>query len=340
MRTRRIEGRFPPVHREKRRVIPLDDIRRAATTIAPDAIVTPVLHSERLDALVGASVFGKDESQQRAGAFKFRGALNRLSAIPPDERPRGVVAVSSGNHGAAVACAARILGIGATVHVPADVAAAKRSLIEQFGARIVTFDRATPDREAGALRQVAETGATFVHPFEDPLVMAGQGTAALELHEQVGPLDVLLVPMSGGGLMAGCASAMHQLDPDCELIGVEPATADDTRRSFAAGHPVRIDQPDTIADGLAVTAPGDRTFAINRELVHDVVTVTDDQLVEAMIVAHELLGRRLEPSGVAGLAAVLDDVARFRNRRIGIVLSGGNIDRARFDALTLRPDLA
>ena len=164
--------------------------------------------------------------------------------------------------------------------------------------------------------------------------MAGQGTAALELHEQVGPLDVLLVPMSGGGLMAGCASAMRQLDPGCELIGVEPAAADDTRRSFAAGHPVRIAQPDTIADGLAVTAPGDATFAINRQLVDDVVTVTDDQLVEAMRVAGDLLGRRLEPSGVAGLAAVLDDTDRFRHRRVGIILSGGNIDAARFDALT------
>jgi threonine dehydratase len=314
-------------------MIPLEEIRRAAETIAPEAIVTPVLHADALDALTGATVYGKDESQQRAGAFKFRGAFNRLSAIPVEERAAGVVAVSSGNHGAAVACAAQILGIEATVHVPADVAAAKRALIEHFGARIVTFDRAVADREAGARRQVAETGATFVHPFEDPLVMAGQGTAALELHEQVGALDVLLVPMSGGGLMAGCASAMHQLDPDCELIGVEPAAADDTRRSFAAGHPVRIDQPDTIADGLAVTAPGAATFAISRQLVSDVVTVTDEQLIAAMRVARDVLDRHLEPSGVAGLAAVLDDPDRVRGRRVGIVLSGGNIDDERFTAL-------
>ena len=166
--------------------------------------------------------------------------------------------------------------------------------------------------------------------------MAGQGTTAVELHEQVGALDVLLVPMSGGGLTAGCASALRQLDPECALIGVEPATADDTRQSFAAGHPVRIDQPDTIADGLAVTAPGDATFAINRRLVDDVVTVRDDQLVEAMRVARDLLGRRLEPSGVAGLAAVLDDPSRFGTHRVGIILSGGNIDDAHFDALTDR----
>ena len=222
----------------------------------------------------------------------------------------------------------------ATIHVPVDIPVAKRALIERFGAGVVTFERSVPDREAGARQQAADTGATFVHPFEDPLVMAGQGTAALELHEQVGGLDVLLVPMSGGGLMAGCASAMQQLDPTCELIGVEPATADDTRRSFAAGEPVRIEQPDTIADGLAVTAPGTATFAINRQLVSDVVTVTDDQLVDAMRIALDLLGRRLEPSGVAGLAAVLDDPGRYRGRRVGIVLSGGNIDDARFSALT------
>lgn len=164
--------------------------------------------------------------------------------------------------------------------------------------------------------------------------MAGQGTAALELHQQVGQLDVFVVPMSGGGLMAGCASAMRQLDPNCDLIGVEPANADDTRRSFAAGVRVTIDPPVTIADGLAVTAPGAATFEINRQLVSDVVTVTDDQLVDAMRIAADLLGRRLEPSGVAGIAAVLDDPDRYRGRRVGIVLSGGNIDDARFSTLT------
>ncbi len=315
-------------------MIPLDDIRRAAAAISGEAVVTPIVRSDELDATVGATVFGKDESRQRAGAFKFRGAFHRLSAIPADERHLGVVAVSSGNHGAAVACAAQLLDMDATVHVPADVAAAKRTLIEQFGARIVTFDRSTPDREAGARKQAAETGATFVHPFEDPLVMRGQGTTALELHEQLGPLDTLLVPMSGGGLMAGCASAMRQLDPGCEMIGVEPDAADDTRRSFRAGHVVRIAQPDTIADGLGVTAPGVATFAINRELVSDVVTVSDDDLVNAMVVAFDLFDRRFEPSAVAGLAAILGDPSRFRGRRVAVVLTGGNIDEGRFNALT------
>jgi threo-3-hydroxy-L-aspartate ammonia-lyase len=317
-------------------MIPLADIRAAAARIADAAIVTPVVRSDTLDQLTSATVFAKDESQQRAGAFKFRGAYNRLLQIPDVDRALGVVAVSSGNHGAAVACAAQLMGIRATVHVPDDVAPAKRALIEQFGATIVTFPRSTPDREAGALAQVEATGATFVHPFEDPMVMAGQGTTALELHEQVGGLDVLLVPTSGGGLMAGCASALHQLDPACELIAVEPDTADDTRRSFAAGERVTIDPPRTIADGLAVTAPGAATFAINRRLVADVVTVTDEQLVEAMRTARDLLGSRLEPSGAAGLAAVLDDPDRYRGRRVGIILSGGNIDALRFEALTAR----
>jgi len=315
-------------------MIPLDEIRHAASIIASEAVRTPVRRADELDALVEANVQCKDESQQRSGSFKFRGAFNRLSAIHESERRLGVVAVSSGNHGAAVACAAQILGMDATVHIPVDVAPAKRTLIEHFGARIVTFDRSTPDREAVARQQVSDTGATFVHPFEDPVVMSGQGTAALELHEQVGRLDVLIVPMSGGGLMAGCGSALRQLDPHCELIGVEPTDADDTRRSFAAGERVTISPPSTIADGLAVTSPGAATFAINRHLVDDVVTVTDEQLVDAMRIAERMLGRRLEPSGVAGLSALLSDRGRFTGRRVGIILSGGNIDTARFDHLT------
>jgi threo-3-hydroxy-L-aspartate ammonia-lyase len=334
MRTGGVEGGFPIVHGTDTAVIPLDAVRRAADVIASEAIRTPIVRSDELDALVGAAVFGKDESRQRAGSFKFRGAFHRLSTIPAADRHLGVVAVSSGNHGAAVACAAQILGIEATVHVPSDVASAKRALIEEYGARIVTFDRSAPDREAGARQQVADTGATFVHPFEDPLVMCGQGTTALELHEQVGELDVLVVPMSGGGLMAGCASAMRQLDPNCELIGVEPAAADDTRRSFAAGQRVGIPQPDTIADGLAVTSPGEVTFSINHQLVAGVVTVTDDQLVEAMRVGETLLGRRYEPSGAAGLAAIIAHPDRFASRRVGVVLTGGNIDAERFAALT------
>lgn len=317
-------------------MIDLDDIRAAASAIAPEAVMTPVHRSHDLDLLAGATVLAKDESRQRTGSFKFRGAFNRLSAIDPAERSRGVVAVSSGNHGAAVACAAEILGIAATVHVPETVADAKRALIEGFGATIVTFAANTLVREEGALAQVTRTGATFVHPFEDPLVMRGQGTAALELHEQAGPFDVLVVPMSGGGLMAGCASAIRQLDPSCEIVGVEPSSADDTRQSFAAGHPVRISQPDTIADGLTVTSPGPTTFAINRLLVSEVLTVTEQELVDAMRVGFDTLGCRLEPSGAASLAAILCHRPRFVGRRVGVILSGGNIDAARFATLTDR----
>lgn len=314
-------------------MIDLVDIRAAAEVIASEAVVTPILRSDEIDAMLGCSIVAKDESRQRTGSFKFRGAFNRLSAIPPSDRERGVVAVSSGNHGAAVACAAQILGMSATVHIPADAAPAKRALIEQFGARIVTFDRNVADREVGARLQVAETGATFVHPFEDLIVMCGQGTAALELHDQAGALDALVVPMSGGGLMAGCASVFRQLDTDCEVFGVEPALADDTRRSFAAGHPVRIDPPTTIADGLAAMSPGTTTFAINRDLVADILTVTEDELVEAMRVADTLLESRLEPSGAASLAALLTHRELFHGRRVGLIMSGGNIDPDRFDSL-------
>jgi threonine dehydratase len=315
--------------------IPLDELRRAAATIAGQAVRTPVLRHPSLDPPGGAT-YCKAELLQRAGAFKFRGAYNRLAAIPFVDRARGVVAVSSGNHGAAVACAAALLGIPATVFIPTDAPAAKRSLVERYGATIVTFERSVPDREAPARELAARRGATFVHPFEDPLVMAGQGTAALELIEEVGPLDVLIVPMSGGGLMAGCASAAHALCPECVLVGVEPELADDTRRSFLAGERIAVATPPTIADGLAVTMPGERTFAINRRLVSEVLTVSEDEIVAAMAGFHERFDLLVEPSGVVGLAALAADRERWRGRRVGIIVSGGNIDDERFESLTGR----
>ncbi|NND84179.1 MAG: threonine/serine dehydratase [Acidimicrobiia bacterium] len=306
--------------------IPLADLEAALLRISTEAVVTPVVRSDALDEAVGAEVLCKAESEQRAGAFKFRGAFNRLSMIPDDDRHRGVVAVSSGNHGAAVALAGRILGIAVTVHIPEDAPVAKRRLIEEAGAEIRTFPAGTGDRESGARAQVAETGATFVHPFEDPHVMRGQGTTALEFHGQVGPLDVLLVPMSGGGLMAGCASAMYHLDPGCRMVGVEPALADDTRQSFEAGRRVFIDPPRTIADGLAVVAPGKRTLSINRGLVAEVRTVTEQQISDATRFANAELGVTLEPSGAVGIAALLDDPGAFAGLRVGVILSGGNLD--------------
>ncbi len=311
--------------------IPLEDLRAAAAVIAAEAVATPVVSDPAIDELIGATVHLKVEAEQRAGSFKFRGAFNRLSAIPLGDRDRGVVAVSSGNHGAAVACAGQILGIPVTVFIPEDAPSAKRALMERFEAEIVTFNRATDDREALARARVAETGATFVHPFDDRAVMTGQGTAALELIEQVGPLDQLVVPMSGGGLMAGCASAAAHLSAGCTMVGVEPEVGDDTRRSFEAGEPVTIDQPDTIADGLAVTSPGPNTFAINRHLVDRVETVSERQIIVAMKTLRDLTGLMIEPSGAVGLAALMNpdpSVGPPPDDAVGVILSGGNIDPA------------
>ncbi len=313
--------------------IPLAQVQAAAATIAGHAVRTPVLTHPDLDA-GERRVFCKAEMFQRAGAFKFRGALNRLSDVAASDRAAGVVAVSSGNHGAAVATAAQLLSMPAAVFIPEDAPSAKRRLIVDAGAEVHTFDRSIVDREAPARQLAAERGAVFVHPFEDPLVMTGQGTVALELFDDVGALDVLIVPMSGGGLMAGCASVAHALAPSCEIVGVEPSVADDTRRSFSAGRRITIVNPPTIADGLAVTAPGATTFEINRRLVDDVVTVSETAIVEAMRWFHELFGAVIEPSGAVGLAALAADPRRWRGRSVGIVLSGGNIDGARFAELT------
>lgn len=328
------------------------EIESAAATIAKAATETPVMTDAELDRLTGVSVLAKAEGYQRAGSFKFRGAYNRLSAIPESDRSAGVVAVSSGNHGAAVACAAHLLSMPATVFIPEDTPVAKRSLIEEFGAEVVTFERTIDDREQPARDRARATGATFVHPFEDRRIMAGQGTAALELHRQVGSLDMLLVPMSGGGLMAGCASAMAELDPACRMIGVEPSLGDDTRRSFEAGHPVSIPQPATMADGLAVVSPGPTTFGINHRLVERVVTVDEDQIAAAMVVIQNTVGLMVEPSGAVGVAALLNgrvpldridgsssppaEGDKDRTLRVGVILSGGNIDQDRFESLTGR----
>lgn len=316
--------------------IDIAELRRAAATIEGVAERTPVLTDPRFDP-PGGSTFHKLEAAQRAGSFKFRGAFNRLSNIPIGERANGVVAVSSGNHGAAVACAASLLGLTATVYIPEDTPAVKRDLIEEFGATVVTFDRSVPDREAAPRAHASRVGATFVHPYEDPLVQAGQGTAALELFDEVGPLDALLVPMSGGGLMAGCASAAHAVAPGCRMIGVEPEVADDTRRSLVAGERIAIANPPTIADGLAVTIPGERTFEINRRLVSEVVTVSESEIVAAMRRFSDVFDRRIEPSGAVGVAALAAligaDPDGWSGRRVGVVISGGNIDHQRFDEL-------
>jgi len=314
-------------------VISLDDVRAAAERLRGVANATPVLTSRTLDERVGASVFVKAESFQRAGAFKFRGAYNRVATLSQEELARGVVGFSSGNHAQAVALAARLLGAPAVIVMPADAPETKRWATAGYGAQVVTYDRRTEDREAIAGALADERGLTIVRPYDDPLVMAGQGTTALELIEEVKHLDHLIVPVGGGGLIAGCATAAKALLPAISVTGVEPAAADDTRRSMAAGARITIPVPETVADGLAVTTPGALTFEVNRRLVDQVVAVSERQIVDAMAFAFERMKLVVEPSGAVGIAALLGGVVRAPGGRVGVVVSGGNVGADRFAAL-------
>jgi threonine dehydratase len=295
---------------------------------------TPVITSRTLDELVGSAVMLKAECLQRTGSFKFRGAFNKISSLPADGATTGVLAVSSGNHAQAVALAARLVGLHATIVMPSDAPAVKLAATRGYGAGIVTYDRYTDDREALARRIAADSGLVFVHPFEDPLVIAGQGTAALELVQDAGKLDVLIAPVSGGGLIAGCATAVSELCPGARVIGVEPEAGDDYRRSLEADRRVAVDVPATIADALQVTIPGELTFSLNRVLLDAIVTVSDAELAAAMRFAFERLKLVLEPGGAAGLAALLAGrVVLTPELRVGVVLSGGNVDPERFGQL-------
>ena len=292
---------------------------------------TPVITSAMLDELLGVRALLKAESLQRTGSFKFRGAYNKIASIPPADRERGVLAFSSGNHAQAVALAATLLDTRATIVMPADAPAMKLQRTREYGAEVVIYDRYAEDREEIGLRIASERGLELVRPFDDRLVIAGQGTAALELVAQAGELDLLLAPVSGGGLIAGCAVAIKACCPSARVIGVEPEAADDFRRSLAADRPITIDVPRTIADALQVTAPGELTFAINRALLDAIATVSDAELIAAMRFAFEHLKLVLEPGGAAGLAALLaHKVALDSGARVGVVLSGGNVDWARF----------
>jgi len=275
------------------------------------------------------------ESLQRSGSFKFRGAYSRVSLLSPDVLRRGVVAYSSGNHAQAVALAASILESRAVIVMPEDAPPEKVAATRGYGADIVTFDRYTEDRAAIGAAIAAERGLTLVPPYDDLDVMAGQGTAGLELIEETGSLDLLVGPVSGGGLIAGCATVARALSPDTRVIGVEPEAGDDTRRSLAEGRRVRLgDVPRTIADGLAVDTPGELTFPLNRRLVDAVVTVSDGELVDAMAFLFERLKAVVEPSGAAGVAALLAGrVPDASGRRVGVIVSGGNISSSRFAGL-------
>ncbi|HEY2505099.1 MAG TPA: threonine/serine dehydratase [Streptosporangiaceae bacterium] len=310
----------------------LDRVLAAASRL--DGVVhrTPLLSSTTLDQRLGAQVLLKAEPFQRSGSFKFRGAYNRLSVLDPAARAAGVVAFSSGNHGAAVALAAKLLGISAVVVVPATGSPAKLAAIEGYGAQLRRYDPATESREEVAATVAAERGLTLIRPFDDYDVMAGQGTIGLELAEQAGELDLVLVPVGGGGLAAGVSTAVTGLTPSTSVIGVEPAGADDTSRSMRAGHRVSIPEAVTRADGLRAQQPGELTFGVNSRLLKDVVTVSEDAIVEAMRFCFARLKIVVEPSGAVPLAALLSGAVSAAGRT-AVVLSGGNIDPSDFAAI-------
>jgi threonine dehydratase len=314
-------------------MLTFEDVQAAAKRIEGAAHRTPVLTSRTLNERVGAEVFLKAENFQRIGAFKFRGAFNAVSRLSPDQLARGVAAYSSGNHAQAVALAASLAGTSSVILMPEDAPPTKVAATRGYGAEVVTYDRYTGDRTAIAQQLAKDRGVTLIPPYDHYDVMAGQGTVALELIEEVGPLSALLVPIGGGGLMAGCATAATALSPGIRMIGVEPAAGDDTARSLAAGERVEIGVPRTIADGQAIPIPGELTFAINQRLLDSVELVSDDEIRTAMAFAFERLKIVLEPSGASALAALLAGRIEGRPERIGVVLSGGNVGLERFHEL-------
>ena len=309
-------------------MIELADVQAAAQRLHGVAHRTPVLRSRTLDGLAGAAVHVKAECFQRGGAFKFRGAYNKIVSLPEEERARGVLAYSSGNHAQAVAIAARLLGTTATIVMPEDSPEAKLEATRGYGAEIVMYDRYADDREEIGTQLAAERGLALVKPYDDPVVMAGQGTVALELLVEVPELDLLVTPVGGGGLIAGCATVAKALHPELRVAGVEPELGNDTAQSLAAGKRVNVGVPRTIADGLQAAEPGELTFAVNRELVDEIVTVSDEEIVEAMGFLFDRLKIVVEPSGAVGIAALLN--GRLRGTSVGVVISGGNVGVQRF----------
>lgn len=314
-------------------------VEDAAAVLREVAHRTPVLISRTLDQRVGARIFAKAECFQRVGAFKFRGAYYAISRLTAEQRARGVAAYSSGNHAQAVALAAALHDTQATILMPADAPASKLAATRGYGATIVTYDRYRQERTTLGESLARERGLTLIPPFDHWDVMAGQGTTALELFAQAGPLDGLIVCVGGGGLISGCATVAKAQDPPVRVVGVEPAAGDDVARSLAAGRIVEIATPHTIADGQQTTAPGERTFAVMRERVDDMVLVSDADIVAAMRFAFERMKVVLEPSGASALAALLAGRIDVAGQRVGVVLSGGNVDVDRFVALMTEPTL-
>lgn len=309
------------------------DVEAAAVRGASVVHRTPVLRSRLLNEQLGADVVFKCENFQRVGAFKFRGAYNALAQFTPEQRRAGVVAYSSGNHAQAVALSAQLLGIPATIVMPHDGPASKIAATKAYGGQVVPYDRYTEDVVELTRAFAEERGLTFVPPFDHPHVIAGQGTVARELFAEVGELDALFVPLGGGGLLSGTALVAREVAPGCRLYGVEPAAGDDGRQSLRQGSLVRIETPKTIADGAQTQHLGDYTFEIIRHGVTDILTVTDDELVDAMRAFATYMKLVVEPTGCLGLAAVRGAADQLRGQRVGVVISGGNIDLDRYAAL-------
>lgn len=303
-----------------------EGILSAVERLAGVAHRTPVLTSRSLDEVTGNTVFLKCENFQRMGAFKFRGAYNAISLLPPEMAKRGVVTFSSGNHAQAVALAGRLLGIRTTVVMPADAPVVKLAATRNYGAEVVTYDRETMDRETLTSRLVEEHGYTLIPPFDHPDVIAGQGTTARELIEDVYSLDELMVPCGGGGLLSGCAVYAKQALPKCRIIGVEPETADDATRSFRTGTLQKVRNPKTVADGLRTESLGSITFPTIQKNVDEMVTVSDQDIIDTMYYLWTRMKIVVEPSGATALAPLFKGHLPVRGKRIGVVLSGGNVD--------------
>ena len=312
------------------------DIEQAAARLAGAAHRTPVLTSSTANARLGAELYFKCENYQRMGAFKFRGAYNAIARFTDAQRAAGVLTFSSGNHAQAIALSARLAGIRATIIMPSDAPALKVQATKEYGGEVIFYDRYTENREEIARRLAGESGMTLIPPYDHPDVICGQGTAARELFEDAGPLDVLLVPLGGGGLLAGCALAASGLSPDCKVIGVEPEAGNDGQQSLATGEIVHIGVPKTIADGAMVTHVGEHNFEVIKRRVDAIVTVSDAQLVETMKFFAERMKMVVEPTGCLGAAAALYGVVPVAGKRVGIVISGGNVDLSRFGELVTR----
>jgi threonine dehydratase len=312
-----------------------DDIEQAAARLAGAAHRTPVLTSRSADALAGARLFFKCENFQRMGAFKFRGAFNAIARFDEAQRRAGVLTYSSGNHAQAIALSASIAGIRSAILMPHDAPLLKMQATRGYGGEVIVYDRYRENREEIGRRLAAERGMTLVPPYDHPDVICGQGTAAKELFEETGALDVLLVPLGGGGLLAGSALAASSLAPGCKVIGVEPEAGNDGQQSLRRGEIVHIAVPDTIADGAMVTHVGEHNFRVIRRLVDEIVTVTDAQLAATMKFFAERMKMIVEPTGCLAAAAALHGAYPVAGKRVGILISGGNVDLARFATLVV-----